>query len=130
MARERESSAVKNDPDDSSDWRPVLSEATVMRALFLSLAIVGAVVPYYFFIQHFQASGYGLGTFVSALFVNGAAGGFSADLLITSVVFWIFMFMRRPQGGPTPWLFIALNLMIGVSCALPAYLYASSAATD
>ncbi|NIN67634.1 MAG: DUF2834 domain-containing protein, partial [Anaerolineae bacterium] len=63
--------------------------------------------------------------FVSALFANGAAGGFAADLLITSFVFWLAMFYQRSKGkGPRPALFIALNLLIGLSCALPAYLYA------
>ena len=94
-----------------------------MKNLYLVLAIVGAVVPYLFFFSFIDTAGFDLGAFVSALFVNGAAGGFTADLLITSAVFWIYMFTR--QGGPGPWLFVVLNLSIGLSCALPAYLYAS-----
>jgi hypothetical protein len=94
-----------------------------MKNLYLALAVVGAVVPYIFFIDFMQAAGLDLTVFVSALFVNGAAGGFTADLLITSAVFWLYMFSRT--GGPAPWLFIVLNLTIGLSCALPAYLYAT-----
>jgi hypothetical protein len=33
------------------------------------------------------------------------------------------MFVRRQQDGPSPWLFMVLNLTIGLSGALPAYLY-------
>lgn len=96
-----------------------------MKALYLALAIVGAVVPYVFFTQHFSAVGLGLLDFVSALFANGAAGGFSSDLLISSFVFWIAMFQIRGRGSaPSPWPFVALNLAIGLSCALPAYLWA------
>ena len=96
------------------------------RKIYLVLAVAGAIVPYLFFIQHFADAGLGLGAFLSALFVNPAAGGFTADLLITSLVFWIAMFHRRSLGkGPKPLLFIVLNLAIGLSCALPAYLYAS-----
>ena len=58
-----------------------------MKALYLWLATLGAIVPYVFFFAHFRAEGFGLGSFVSALFVNGAAGGFSADILISSLVF-------------------------------------------
>lgn len=58
-----------------------------MRNLYLALAILGAVIPYIFFIQFFSTEGVVLQGFVSALFANGAAGGFSADLLITSLVF-------------------------------------------
>lgn len=92
-----------------------------MKNVYLVLAIVGAVVPYFFFVQFFADSGINLPAFISALFANSAAAGFTADLLITSLVFWIYMFSR--SEGPAPWLFIALNLSIGLSCALPAYLY-------
>ena len=96
-----------------------------MKMLYLVLAIVGAVLPYAFFIQHFSSEGIGLSGFVAALFANPAAGGFTADLLVTSVVFWIFMFHQRSRDkGPQPIIFILLNLPIGLSCALPAYLYA------
>ena len=93
-----------------------------MKNVYLALAVVGAVVPYVFFLDFMGSAGVDLGGFVSALFVNGAAGGFAADLLITSLVFWLYMFSR--SNGLSPWLFIILNLAIGLSCALPAYLYA------
>ena len=96
-----------------------------MKTLYLVMAVVGAVVPYAFFVQHFASEGTSLPGFVSALFANPAAGGFTADLLCSSFVFWIAMFHRcREPDAPAPWLFIALNLAIGLSCGLPAYLYA------
>jgi hypothetical protein len=96
-----------------------------MRTLYLVMAIVGALVPYAFFVQHFASEGLALPDFVSALFANPAAGGFTADLLLCSLVFWIAMIhQRRAADAPSPWLFVVLNLTIGLSCALPAYLYA------
>ncbi len=96
-----------------------------MKTLYLVLAIVGAVLPYVFFIQHFSSEGAGLPGFVAALFANPAASGFTADLLFTSAVFWLFIFHQRSrERGPSPILFMALNFFIGLSCALPAYLYA------
>ncbi len=96
-----------------------------MKTVYLILAIAGALLPYVFFIQHFSSEGVSLSRFVSALFANPAAGGFTADLLFTSLVFWIFMFHQRSRKkGPRPILFIVLNLLIGLSCAFPAYLYA------
>jgi len=92
-----------------------------MKNFYLVAAIVGAVVPFAFFAGFFAEEGVGLPTFLDALFVNGAAGGFTADLLITSVVFWGYMLTRR--AGPNPWPVIAVNLLIGLSCALPLYLY-------
>lgn len=96
-----------------------------MKTLYLILAVVGAVVPYVFFIQHFSSEGVGLVGFVEALFANPAASGFTVDLLITSSIFWIFMFQQhKRRKGPRPLIFIVLNLFIGLSCAFPAYLYA------
>ncbi len=96
-----------------------------MKTLYLVLAITGAIVPYVFFFQFIQAEGVNIPAFISALFVNGAAAGFSADLLLASFIFWLFMFQHvKESNGPKPYIFIVLNLAIGLSCALPAYLYA------
>jgi len=96
-----------------------------MKTLYLILAIVGAALPYAFFLQHFSSEGSSLSGFVSAVFVNPAAGGLAADLLFSSFVFWIFMIQQRRRAkGPNPILFVLLNLLIGLSCAFPAYLYA------
>jgi hypothetical protein len=80
-------------------------------------------VPYAFFVSFFADEGIGLPTFVEGVFANGAAGGFAADVLISSAVFWSYMFSRR--DGPSPWPVVAVNLLIGLSCALPLYLYLS-----
>ena len=98
-----------------------------MRSFYLVLAVVGAIVPLVFFAQFFFTSGIEAAPldFIPALFVNGAAGGFTADLLISSFVFWGYMWNRR-ASGPKLFPFIALNLCIGLSCALPAYLFAAT----
>ena len=96
-----------------------------MKSLYLALAILGAVIPYAFFFQYFVTEGVNLGRFAAAWFANPAAGGATADLLIASVVFWVFLFHQWLRDkGPAPYLYVALNLCIGLSCALPAYLYA------
>jgi len=96
--------------------------AISMKNVYLSAAIVGAAIPLLLFAEHFAASGYNLGAFVGAVFANPAASGFAADVLISSLVFWVWIGTRRPSG-PAPWPFIVLNCAIGLSCALPAYLY-------
>lgn len=96
-----------------------------MKSLYLVAAVLGAIVPYVFFFQHIGTNGWDLSSFVAAVFANPAASGFTSDLLISSFIFWAFMFHRnRFSHGPGPLGFIALNLLIGLSCALPAYLYA------
>ena len=91
-----------------------------MKNIYLLLTIVGTLVPYLFFFQFFGDHGVNLPAFIGGLFANGAAGGFSADLLITSLVFWIFLLER---SEPRLWMYVVLNLTIGMSCAVPLYLY-------
>jgi len=96
-----------------------------MKKIYLLLSVVGAIVPYLFFFQFVKAEGLNISAFISALFVNGAAGGFSADLLLASFIFWLFLFQQvKESNGPKPYLFIVLNITIGLCCALPAYLFA------
>ena len=97
------------------------SQAGSPGTLYLGLAALGTVVPYVFFVAHFRAEGFGLGAFISSLFANGAAGGFSSDVLISSLAFWAWLYRSKANKA---WLFVLLNLSIGLSCAFPAYLYA------
>jgi len=97
------------------------------RTLYLVLAVVGAVAPYVFFVRFFASEG--VAGFVGALFVNGAAGGFTADLLLSSLVFWIFVFAESKRVAvKRPWVFVVVNLSIGLSCALPLFLWARDGA--
>jgi RsiW-degrading membrane proteinase PrsW (M82 family) len=95
-----------------------------LKTTWLLLAIAGTLLPYWFFVDFIINEGFDPVRFVVVLFANGSVAGFTADLLISSLVFWIYMFSRRQQG-PNPAPFVLLNLCIGLSCALPAYLWAS-----
>ena len=96
-----------------------------MKKLYLILAVLGAIFPYLYFFDFFAVYGLRFSTLIGGLFDNGAAAGFTVDLLISSLVFWVYMFQqRRKEKGPNPGPFIVINLLIGLSCALPAYLYA------
>lgn len=63
-----------------------------MKTFYLFAALVGTIIPMVFFTQFLNSGvGGGFAGFIPALFVNGAAGGFTADLLISSFVFWAFI---------------------------------------
>ena len=91
-----------------------------MKNLFLALAILGTIVPYVFFTGYFAENGLYLVDFIAAIFVNGAAGGFTADLLISSFAFWLYLFSQKARRIP---LYIILNLTVGLSLSLPLYFY-------
>ncbi|MCY4182849.1 MAG: DUF2834 domain-containing protein [Gammaproteobacteria bacterium] len=94
-----------------------------LRTVWLLLAIAGAVVPWYWLGGFLAANPFDIGGLLAAGTANDVATGFSFDLVISSLVFWVFMFSRP---GPAPWPFIAINLLVGLSCAFPAYLWAAS----
>lgn len=95
-----------------------------LRSFFLIAAIVGAVAPYVFFAQYMLQQGTDVSGFVSLLFANSPAAGFTTDLLITSTVFWVWSFFesKRWKIGFW-WIFVVVNLLIGLSCAFPLFLY-------
>jgi len=96
-----------------------------LRTVYLVLAVAGAIIPWAFFLQHFESTGVGAMAFLRAVFANPAASGFTADVVLSSVVFWILVLRQRlERHGPPPLPFILLNLLFGLSCALPAWLYA------
>ena len=91
--------------------------------IYLAAAIAGAVLPYVCFLNYFAEMGIGP-SFLFAIFANGAATGFAVDLSLSSFVFWFWMFPdARAHGIETRWPYVVLNLTIGLSCALPAYLW-------
>jgi hypothetical protein len=95
-----------------------------MKRIYLILAVLGTIVPYGFFTPFIMQNGIALRDFASLLFVNLPAGGFTADLLITSAVFWIWSHRESQIHGVKHWwLFVVLNLTVGLSCALPLFLY-------
>ncbi len=95
-----------------------------MKNIYLGAAIIGAILPYIFFIQFFTAQGINLPAFLQGLFVNGAAGGFTVDLLLSSFIFWWWAYHdAQTRRLARWWVIIPVNLLIGLSCALPLYLY-------
>ena len=53
------------------------SRDRIMKNVFLALAIIGTLVPYYFFVQHFGLNGYAVPDFIAGVFATPAASGAS-----------------------------------------------------
>lgn len=97
-----------------------------MQRIYLFLAIVGAIVPYIFYCQFIQIEGLNFSLFIMMLFSNKASSGFTADVLLATIVFWFYIFQRaKNENTPKPMIYFILSCTVGLSCALPAYLYAN-----
>jgi len=110
---------IKNDRNYNSAEHPNL------KTFYLLAFIVGTAIPLYFIAGFIRGNGgVDLSLFISDLFASKASSTFSSDLLICSLVFWVFMvFDKKTKDIPHFLLFILLNLTIGLSSALPLYLF-------
>ena len=99
----------------------------VVQIIYFLLAILGFVLPYSQLIPFLTNYGFDILLFWSELFINRISTDFAFDLLVASVVFWLFVLRegRRLQMRFL-WLYIVSNLVIGLSFALPVFLYVRS----
>jgi hypothetical protein len=101
---------------------------SVLRMLYLLLAVWGAIHPMYYFVQWFQENGWDIMARVDAWHVNAAASGLVWDLTISAIALTIWIIAevttRRNWGALIA---IPATFCIGVSCGLPLYLFLRSA---
>ena len=94
------------------------------KNIYLLFAVIGTVIPWGFFGSFFATNGIDIPAFLQGLFINGAAGGFSADVLISILVFWLWSYHDAKRHSiPNWWLTIPAGFTVGLSLALPLYLY-------
>jgi len=95
-----------------------------MRQLYLSLAFIGAVLPYSQFLPWLAEHGPNMRLLFTELFSTRTGAFFGLDVLVSAVV--LIAFIRR-EGARRKmqilWLPIAATCLIGVSCGLPLFLY-------
>jgi Sec-independent protein secretion pathway component TatC len=92
-----------------------------MKNIYLLLSLLGTVIPCYFLGFFFLQQGLDIWGFLSAPFASNASSAFTADLLISAGVFGVWVFSQKDVDKP--WLYILLMLAVGLSCALPFFLY-------
>lgn len=95
-----------------------------MRWFYLVMMVIGTVVPWVFFGGFFAAEGLDLPLFLTSLFPNGAASGFTADVLLSIVVFLVWSSADAQRLDVRRWwLVIPATCLVGLSLSLPLYLY-------
>jgi hypothetical protein len=96
---------------------------STMKLLYLLAAILGAALPLSQLIPFLKTHGLNLTLFFTLLFSNGVSAFFGMDVIVTSLVLWVFLFSEgRRLGMRHLWLYVICNLVIGVSLALPLFL--------
>ena len=92
--------------------------------VYLLLAVVGAAVPLTIAGIFLADEGLDLGEFVDQLFETTISTMAFADLAISSLVFLFWSWHEARRVGIRPWWpFVAANLLVGLSFALPLFLF-------
>ncbi|WP_375174492.1 DUF2834 domain-containing protein [Pseudooceanicola sp.] len=97
---------------------------SLLRMLYLALAVWGTVHPMMLMLGWMSETGLGVTGLFAAWMANGAVAGLAWDLMIAAValVLWILaeVWVRRNFSALIA---IPATLLIGVSCGLPLYLF-------
>jgi hypothetical protein len=102
---------------------PPLREDIVKKNVYIVLCVLGAVIPMTVFVPFAVENGLDMGLFVRELFATQVASFLSADLIVSSLVLWAFIFFEvRKRPVPYWWLAVIANLAVGLSLALPLFL--------
>ena len=95
-----------------------------MQWLYLIAAILGTVLPLLQFIPFLSTNGFDMPLFFRQLFQNHVSAFFGMDVIVSSFVLWLFVFTEgRRRSMRNLWLYILCNLAVGVSLALPLFLF-------
>ena len=94
------------------------------KSIYLALALIGLFAPYCFFFKFLGDNGFNLQLLFQQLFANNISTFFAIDLIISTIVFWIYMIAEaNTLKMKNWWLYILASLMVGLSFALPLFLY-------
>jgi hypothetical protein len=96
-----------------------------LKILYLVLAIAGSIVPWYWLLQDLGAT-LSPTLFFQRAFANNIATAISSDILISATAFFCFATIELKRlGSDRRWvlLYIGLTFGIGLSCALPLFMY-------
>jgi len=95
-----------------------------MQWLYLVTAILGTILPLSQFILFLAAHGFDVNLFFRQLFQNHISAFFGLDVIVSSFALWLFVFSEgRRSGMKRLWVYLVCNLAVGVSLALPLFLF-------
>lgn len=97
---------------------------SVLRMIYLALAVWGAIHPLYHFNQWFAEHGISVSGMIEAWQVNAASTGLFWDLVIAAIALTVWIVAEvAVRRNWIALLAIPATFCIGVSCGLPLYLF-------
>ena len=94
------------------------------KTLYLGFCLVGVILPYWEFVPWLMQHGLNLRLLLEELFANRISAFFGMDVLVSAVVLIRFIRVERQRLDIRAWWLPILALLtVGVSLALPLFLY-------
>ena len=94
------------------------------KTLYLVLCILGLLLPYAEFVPWVLQHGFNLRLFAQELFANRIGAFFAMDVIVSAITLLVFTrFESARLGIRKRWLVVLAVLTVGVSLALPLFLY-------
>ena len=95
-----------------------------MKWFYLIAAVIGTILTLSQLIPFLAQFGLDLPLFFEQLFQNYISSFFGLDVIVSSVVLWFFIFSEgKRRQMKNLWVYVLCNLVVGVSLALPLFLY-------
>ena len=95
----------------------------MLQNIYILLCLLGFVLPYSQFIPFLSEHGLNITLFFEQLFANRISAFFAIDLLISSVVFWVFLYWEGSHLKMSNlWVYVVCNLAVGLSLGFPLFL--------
>jgi len=93
------------------------------QLLYLILCVAGTILPYSQLIPFLREHSLDTALFFQQLFANNVSGFFGIDVIVSSAALWVFVYSEGTRLRMRHlWVYIAANLLVGVSLGLPLFL--------
>jgi len=96
-----------------------MKQITVYRVL----CVAGVIFPWLFILGFFSRPDASITLFMTSIFANQVATAVAADLIVSAVVFFGYVFYEgRSLGMKHLWMYVPATLFVGLSFGLPLFL--------
>jgi hypothetical protein len=102
-----------------------------VKYIYLILCIAGAILPYWQFVPWVAENGLNMRLFVQELFANRISAFFGMDVFVSAAALLVFMRTESGRLGVRRlWLPMLALITVGVSLALPLFLFTRELALE
>lgn len=100
------------------------------KTIYLLLCIAGIALPYWQFVPWVAQHGLNAPLFWHQLFSNRISAFFAMDVLVSAVALLVYVRLAGSPRGLKRWLPLLAVVTVGVSLALPLFLYLNEHGKD